>query len=308
MKSVTQEVYDLHIQKKEEARAEMKNDCERAKRDEVVVLFVDVQATKNCPCSEVGLAYYKCKLIVRNYTIYECKTHKCMNNWIPEYACKLCASLFTSCLVHYIEANYIGTAMEIIIWCDNCSLQNKNATLCNALLHLARLHNLTITLKYLLSGHTQMKCDTTHALIEKKTRTRDIFVPEHYVEVTKAARQNPCPYDAQLLSHNFFLDYAAPEAQYYSSIRPGTKSGDPTVNEVVALTHLPQGHIMFKLTHDSGFEQLPRKPKAVKLNHKYGALSKNPIPIDRIKYNHLIDLLDYIPQEHREFYRNLPHQ
>lgn len=72
-----------------------------------------------------------------------------------------------------------------------------------------------------------MEVDSIHSLIERRIKKLDIYHPEELVEETKNARKNPTHLDAQLLTHDFFLNYN--QDLIYKNIRPGSKSGDPKV-------------------------------------------------------------------------------
>lgn len=108
-----------------------------------------------------------------------------------------------------------------------------------------------------MKGHTQMECDSVHALIEKQISKQNVYLPAQFVDLTKQARPNPMPYDAKYLTHNFFLDFT--KVELYKSIRPGKKVGDPTVTDLRCLKLLPDGEIMFKLHFDEDFKNLPQR-------------------------------------------------
>ena len=71
---------------------------------------------------------------------------------------------------------------------DGCGYQNRN----NMYLDLAMRRGVTIQ-QYLVSGHTQMECDSMHSTIERKL-TSDIFTPRDYVTIFQAACTTPTQY------------------------------------------------------------------------------------------------------------------
>jgi len=75
--------------------------------------------------------------------------------------------MFASCIVDYL-VNEVGCTKDIILYSDGCANQNRNVTLSDALLTLAKERAVTITHNYLEKGHTQMECDCVHSVIEKK--------------------------------------------------------------------------------------------------------------------------------------------
>lgn len=73
-----------------------------------------------------------------------------------------------------------------------------------------------IRYKFLIKGHTQMTCDSAYYLIERKLKGKDIYLPSNFIKITKEARKNPSPFEATLLSYDFFLNYKS--HQVYNSI------------------------------------------------------------------------------------------
>ena len=71
--NVSKEEYDLHIKLKDEARDEKTKDKEAA-NDNIYVWTMDMQAVLLCPKSKASSLYYKTKLQVHNFTLYNLKT------------------------------------------------------------------------------------------------------------------------------------------------------------------------------------------------------------------------------------------
>jgi len=80
------------------------------------------------------------------------------------------ASAFVKCFAseHYRDAK------QLVVWCDNCSGQNKNWTLYTTLCYLVNTPGGPdeITLKYLERGHTFMSADSFHASVEKAMKKK----------------------------------------------------------------------------------------------------------------------------------------
>ena len=91
----------------------------------------------------------------------------------------------------------------------------------NALSNLATKLKIQIIQKYLVKGHTQMECDSTHALIEKNIHNKCIYLPSQLIELASEARKNPLPLKVIHLHHNIFLKYDDKNLHRYKSIRPG---------------------------------------------------------------------------------------
>ena len=97
----------------------------------------------------------------------------------------------------------------IIIWCDGCCYQNKNANKASATRRFNDKNNIAIKFKYLQVGHTFMEGDSVHICIEKALKMQDMNIPEDYISVIRNARVKPFPYQVRLnslLPHSFFKD------------------------------------------------------------------------------------------------------
>lgn len=125
---------------------------------------MDVQAVKMCPVNNANKFYFKTRLKVHYFTIYNLKNHECCNYWWSEAEGRLCSSVFATIIIKHLREYYRDDLP--IIWSDGCSYQNRNSILSNALLQYAVQQKKGVTQKYLEPGHTQMQCDAVHSLIE----------------------------------------------------------------------------------------------------------------------------------------------
>ncbi|XP_053626057.1 uncharacterized protein LOC128683960 [Plodia interpunctella] len=83
---------------------------------------------------------------------------------------------------------------HLVIWCDNCTSQNKNWILFTSLVILvnAGFSSIeTINLKYLTKGHTHMTADSVHGNIETQIKRREaIYDYEDYKDAVQNSRNN----------------------------------------------------------------------------------------------------------------------
>lgn len=211
---------------------------------------------------------------------------------------------FASCLIDYLKEELKdNTGKPIIIYSDGCGAQNRNVTLANALLHFAVTNQTIIIQKFLVKGHSQMECDSVHSTIERRMKNRDIYSPSNYAEIIKEARQKKSQYQVKYINHQFFQDYS--QIKYYSSIRPGKRVGDSTVNDLRALKYCPAGNIQYKLDFDEDWKSLPQRNNNITGEIK--SLYKNSLAIKGDKYNHLQSLKAVIPSDYHGFYDSLNH-
>lgn len=159
------------------------------------------------PQLNTSAAYYKMKLQIHNFTIFNIVTHRSSNFVWDESEGELNASIFTTIVTKYVLSllNELPRPDTIIIFSDGCGYQNRNAVLSNALLNIAVKHSTTIYQKYLEKGHTQMECDSTHATIERKLKNININLPSQFTDYIAHARKKPFPFEVQLLNYNYFL-------------------------------------------------------------------------------------------------------
>lgn len=302
MKNVEEDVYEKHLLKKELARNEKSSD----NLSDNHILTVDKQAILLAPSLKTYALYYKSKLVIHNYTVFNKKTKGVVCYVWHEGEGGVTSNRFATILTHHIETKLKPNENEtVIVWSDGCCYQNRNANLTNSLLLLAEKMNIVIIQKYLEHGHTQMECDSIHAQIERKTRNRDIFVPANYLELIKASRKIPEPYKVKYLSHDFFMDFS--KAIIYTSIRPGMNTGDSTVTDLSALKYTPMKDVFFKLSFDECWAPLMKRKSKNIIFEKPTKLYKDSLKIKPHKYQHLQDFKSVIPKDFHGFYDSLKH-
>lgn len=303
-----EKVYQAHIADKDRSRLEKESDTKKSLEGKCHMVTMDLEAVQLCPRMYASTLYYKQKLRVHNFTMYNVASHQCTNYWWHEGEGKVDASNFVSCIIDYIDTQFMDSKLPIIFYSDGCGYQNRNLTLSNALLRYAVKEGKIIEQKYLTKGHTQMVCDTVHSLIERKLRKREIYLPGEFISITKQARQHPFPLDAKYLHYDFFKNYAEPKYQWYSTIRPGSSK----VNDIKALKYTPEGTIYYKTDFDLEYLPLPaRKNKMFDLLRTeitYSDLYTEQPAISLEKYEHLMAITEVLDSDFHSFYKNLHHE
>lgn len=213
---------------------------------------------------------------------------------------------FASIICSFITDQNVGEGEEVIIYSDNCGYQNKNSTLSNALFNLAIDKKIIITQKYLEKGHTQMEVNSMHACIERRLKNRHINIPAEYAaHCTKARQSNP--YKVQYLNHTFFRNYD--KVNYLSSIRPGTRPGEPTVNDLKVLKYTPSKEIYSKLDYTDDWSLLKKrfkkKVQAIIPNDSLPNLYTGPRQITKEKFDNLQELKSTLLADFHTFYDQL---
>lgn len=171
MGTVKEDVYRIHITRKNMARAEKSKQKELAENNPTTLMFtMDVQAVLTAPRLQVSTSYYKMKLTVHNFTFYNLVTGKADCYIWHESAGGVTSNEFTSVIIDYITKNLTPNSKTVVVCSDGRGYQNRNVNLSNALLDLAENRKIEIFQYYLEKGHTQMECDSIHACIERKLK------------------------------------------------------------------------------------------------------------------------------------------
>jgi hypothetical protein len=122
---------------------------------------MDLQAVLLSPKTNANSMFYKTKLQTHNFTLYNLADHDGYCYTWDETHGDLSSDVFAWLQYNHFSA-YLTDHPQVkllIIWSDGCGYQNRNSTVANAYAHLAMMKSVTITQKYLVSGHSQMECD-----------------------------------------------------------------------------------------------------------------------------------------------------
>lgn len=305
---ITVAQYEQHRLEVEEARLEKSSD-KKNKFQWLLNLIVDLQKILLCPLLRNALQYYLCKLQFRNYTIYNQHNKQVVCKTYDETQGGVDSSNFATLLVSFLEQQVEERPdiTEIIVWSDGCAAQNRNVVLSNALLHFSITHQVIVIQKFFVKGHSHNEADSVHSRIETSLKSVRLYTPSMYEETIANARQaDPTTgtpgYKVEAIDHTMFKNYNG--VCYYTSIRPGSSVGDPTVNELRALLYLPAGRIRYKLNFTAPWcEMLHRVSEPTTLIvDKY----VERLAIQKSKYDDLQKLKSFIPSEHHQFYDSLP--
>ena len=92
-----------------------------------------------------------------------------------------------------------------------------------------------------------------HATIERRLKNMDIFSPFDYVNLIKASRINPRPYQVKYFTFDFFRDFDKFEESGIKSIKP---SKDANVTNICALRYSRDGSLAFKLSFEEEWQAI----------------------------------------------------
>lgn len=116
--NITEEIYQQHVSRKDLARQEKTLDKEAAKKGMLHALTADLHAVKLCPFLTASALYFKTKLMVPNFTIYNLGTNDVKCYWFDETASDLKASTYASFFVDYLKKIIEENPKNIVIFTD----------------------------------------------------------------------------------------------------------------------------------------------------------------------------------------------
>nr|CAH7723171.1 unnamed protein product [Callosobruchus chinensis] len=202
---------------------------------------MDVQSVLLCPKLLVSKQYYKQKLQLHNFTIY-INNNKDVHCYVwHESDGNVTSNEFTTCLIDFLAK--FTDREKIVIISDGCCYQNKNKVLVSALADFTiTFPNIEIEQIILEKGHTMMEVDAIHSSLEHYFKP-PLYVPIDYVNRMRQARAKQ-PYLVNYVHYWFFKNFESLPTNF-KSIRPGKKTGDPTVGDIRALRY-DKGQVDFK--------------------------------------------------------------
>ncbi|KAK6181869.1 hypothetical protein SNE40_009647 [Patella caerulea] len=101
--NVNEDDYNNHVRKKEEARDEKIKDKTEAENGECNCISIDLQAVLIAPRLQTSSLYYKQKLAVHNFTVFDMVSTQAVCYVFDECQADLTANVFASCLTDYIK-------------------------------------------------------------------------------------------------------------------------------------------------------------------------------------------------------------
>ena len=207
-KAEMQQQYDNHQRNKVRAREAKDAEKARAEQDATVVTAVyDLEQVLQCPALEVSVMYYKRKLSVYNFTVYELATHDGHCFMWHEGQAKRGGNDIATCVYNFSVHKASAGAKELHFFSDQCMGQNKNQFIAFMYYFITCSTSVeVITHSYLECGHTMNEGDSMHSTIESAKKNQQIFCPEQYYFLARAARKQK-PYIVHEMTTDDFIDF-----------------------------------------------------------------------------------------------------
>jgi hypothetical protein len=299
--------YDAHKAKANKAICKYQLDAGKENTNTVRYYSMDLQKVMLLPdMPKVKDSFFLSRLVAFNLTFAPLQKMSNINSvcvlWHEAWAGRD-ANNIVDAFITFLENQ--RDLQHLIIWCDNCTSQNKNWILYTALVIVVNsgLYNLeSITLKYLTKGHTHMSADGVHGNIETHVKRQDaVYDFEDYkqiifrcrknmqvLEVTKSfqwskKKRTPRRNDENDLLKKFLLSQVV-EVKFINGCRNLFYKEDFDESYV-------ELDFLMKKFNNKLFPEVADTPRGVKTNKKEGIISK---------------LVPLMPLNRRQFWLTLP--
>ncbi|CAG9817163.1 unnamed protein product [Phaedon cochleariae] len=308
--------YDAHIIAKNQARLKMLEDSNKSKNDRMFKCFTfDLQQVLLAPYFNVKSFYYKRKLCVYNLTIYDHGAGKGYCYVWDETIAQRGSCDIASCIVQHINTQ-CSEAEHISLYSDGCGGQNKNRFVFTALLHTMRkFSNLkSIEITFLVSGHTQMVCDSVHGTIEMAKKGQKIYVPQDWLQVIEKAKVHGIRYDAVPMNQKSFIDFKAVNEKLFDmKLNSKTVDGNKVKWSKIVSCRFEKGsenQLKIKYGYDDeeyAIVKLGKTATDVEIAQELPQLYSSILPISLAKKKDLITISNAVtfPDTARQYYQNL---
>jgi hypothetical protein len=174
--------YEEHKINSQLARKTMNDDSENLL--DTIVVTCDAQKIFSVPRLEIKDSYFASRINTLNQTF-------CGIGQNSESFCFISNDIeieknsreYINFHLMFLNTDSCKKVKNVVIWCDNCTSQNRNWSLYANLVRIIndnRIVQEKITLKYLEVGHTFNSCDNVHSCISRKfNEVHEIYNPEH---------------------------------------------------------------------------------------------------------------------------------
>lgn len=318
-----QETYEDHKKNSTLAQTMRLADSEVAKQKgskPVAVFCFDFEKTLICPKAKASVFYYKRKLSVNNFTVSRVgKTNEDICYVYDETIARKGSNEVASFLCHFMTSKVEEGVTDFRMYCDNCWGQNKNKAVASFLATFTQIFkdkNVSVVLRFLEKGHSYNSADTVHSLIERKTRKRDIYTPDEWYQCIETAKRSKTqPIKVIRVQQDMIFDWVelADKLNFIKDTEGG-KIPFSKIREISAESSKPL-QLQFKLSlDDTTSKTISLKKVGKPVNLATYQLKRvmndgvGPLPISKKKKEDLLYYCSHnlIPQEHQDFFRNLP--
>lgn len=299
---------EMHLRKAEAARKLMLKNMRDAQEpdSDTLVASMDLEKVLFVPTLTHSQMYYSRQLSVYNLCIHvgdSGKSYMCV--WHEGIAGRG-ANEVCSCFLK-VTTSGLTTKKNIQLWCDNCAGQNKNQMLIFAMMYLVATKKYeSVECRFLVSGHSFMPCDQDFAIIEKRKKVVKAMVPEDIKKMIEKARLHS-PFTVVDIGDGDIFDLSSLSHKLLNT----TKLKISTVTGLkVTFQSFLNGSILTKRCYGEMEKWMEVKIVKRGINFLRDIPKNLPVvptgrKIDPKKAQDLLNMLEYMDEEHRDFFRKL---
>lgn len=182
--------HEMHLKLKDRARDRKQEHKVASQRSNSICASVfDYQKGIQLPRGNASSFYYKRKLVVHNFTVYDLKT-KDPNNYVyDESLSGVGPNEVSSFLSLYIKEKVATGMKDFRFISDNCAGQQHNRFVFFFYVYMSHKLNIDVTHTFLVSGHTQNEGDTVHSVIERALGNNTFYTASEVYDMMRNARK-----------------------------------------------------------------------------------------------------------------------
>lgn len=307
-KAKLQQKMMLHLNHKEDCKKLKDSDYVDGmdKSKNICVAYFDLQKILPCPKSENSAMFYRNKLSVLNFTVFDqCLKLGYCYIW-DEANAKKGSDEISSCIFNFISLKASHNIKEFRFFSDSCSGQNRNRFLFAMYLLASVKFGVKISHRFLEPGHTMMPVDAMHARIENATKRAEIFDIEEWYEQILAAKVNGAKYSIIKVDRsNVFTYKPLVSMQNWEKSSNKKKVAWGKVKEVSVDSEKPSTvFFRYNLREELSSLNVTARGRPVNLkNYLPPLVYTDLLPLKPKKLRDLKHLLHAIPEKYHNFYK-----
>ncbi|XP_041976930.1 uncharacterized protein LOC121731529 [Aricia agestis] len=299
---------ELHHRKAEKSREQMGIDRQQSQLpgSTTVTLAIDLQQVLFVPTLTHSEMFYKRQLSCYNLCINVADIGNSFMCLWHEGICSRGGNEIASCLLTFINKRIITKKDHLIIWCDNCAGQNKNRMMLFLLMYLvANGHFKSIEQKFLITGHSFLQCDRDFGIIEKRKKVMKSYVPQDLKKVISGAKNTAKPFQVIDMTSDCFFDLqaAADDIIVTKKLNISTASRLLVREDKPGVVHVKENLGDLEPWKEINVLKRGKSISDLKNVELRRLVAKNTI--SREKKKDLESMIEYLPENYQEFYRNL---
>lgn len=180
-----------------------------------------MQKILHCYYGDVSIFYYKMKLKLFNFTVFDVAKSKGFCYLWSEQTGKKGPNEITSFVFDLIRNKSTEGYRDFRFCSDNCSSQHRNRIIFFMYLYASKTFKINIKHTYLEKDHTQTEVDSVHATIEKAAKNKIIYTPTEWLSMIRWAKQTGEAYNVVEVTQDMIFDF---KQMQNSSLYNWTKS------------------------------------------------------------------------------------